>query len=182
MRYEPEHVTQADGSESEWFNCWAAVGAWQVDGISGGRCKPSPTWFRHKAGRPPKTTGGLGDIITGISSIGGWDECKFISDMTAEWFKRRLRTKTGVLVAVATSFEVWPDGKNCQPNFDGYHMIGVVCGADELDRVKVMDPLCNRYRWVKVRDVTKAALHYNNEHFGQEKDTIDVVLAFPPRI
>ena len=47
--YVPGHVTQRDGSESQWTNCWAACGAWAAAGASRGKKTPTPTRFRKAA-------------------------------------------------------------------------------------------------------------------------------------
>lgn len=189
-RYRPDHVTQEDGSQCQWTNCWATAGAWAADGSTAGRKRPTPTEFRKAAKAMPTgklrcRPGGLGDIIRGLRSLGAWKQSRYVADMSKERLLRRLRGNPGVLVILETDFEVWPDGKSCQPGFtdrdDAYHMIGVICGEDGQDRVAVMDPLCHRYRWVKVQDVVRAAIRYNDEHRGEEKGTVDAVLIFPPK-
>ena len=187
-RYLPEHVTQEDGSICQWTNCWAAVGAWAVRGLTKGVRSPMPTWFRRKAKAQGCRAGSLGDIVRGLMNMGLWKyrQARYIEDMTQERLRRRLKTRTGVLVLLETDFEVWPDGKSCQPGFtdrdDAYHMVGAVCGADKQGRVMTMDPLCKRYRWTKIEDVIRAAVRYNDEHAHEKRGTVDVVLVFPPKI
>lgn len=184
-RYVPAHVPQMDGSKCETTNCWAAVGAWGVDGLTGGDRTPKPTWFRFKAKAQDCRPGGLGDIIRGLANMGLWRSktARYVVDMTPARLRRRLRTRTGALVCVETDFEVWPEYKNCQPGFDGYHMVGVICGRDDEDRVRVMDPLCKEqgYRWVKVEAIVRAAVQYNNEHAGEARNTVDGIVLFPPK-
>jgi len=142
-------------------------------------------WFRHKAKAQGCRAGSLSDIQRGLQNMGLWGKARYVPDMSIARLRRRLKTRTGVLVCLETDFEVWPDGKSCQPGFtdrdDAYHMVGAICGADREGRVMTMDPLCRQYRWTKIEDVIRAAVRYNDEHSGERKGTVDAILVFPPK-
>jgi len=185
--YVPRHVTQADGSPSQWTNCWAAVGAWLARGATRSQRRPTPSRFRRWARKPEGTTGGLADIERGLRAKGLWDRAVLKSDVPAEKIRERFLDRSGKLYAVETDFEVYPDKDSCQPGFtdldDAYHMIGVVAGEGEGEHageVRVMDPLCRNFRWVDVDGVVDAIIQYNDEHSGEQSGTADLIVVSPP--
>jgi hypothetical protein len=187
MRYLPEHVTQYDGSPCEHTNCWATCGAWSVAAITKSKQTPTPSWFRAKARAFGCRTGGLGDIVHGLTAMGLWSRhCRLVYDKKRADLRALLVKRTGNLVVVPTDFSKWPEEKKCtNSGFDGYHMVGVVCGVgagENKGKVKTMDPMCGRYKWVDVDAVLAAAIQYNNEHPGQPDGTIDFILVFPPMV
>ncbi len=187
--YVPKHVTQVDGSNSQWQNCWAAVGAWLTRGATRSKRRPTPTRFRRWAVKPPKTAGGLADIQRGLQAKRLWKHALLKSDIPRADLRERLLARSGRLYAAETDFEVYPDKDSCQPGFtekeNAYHMIGIVAGEGEGEHageVRVMDPLCRRMRWVDVDGVVDAIVQYNDEHTGEKKGTADlIVLTVPPR-
>lgn len=185
MRYLPKPVAQMDGSKCEHFNCWAATGSWLADGSSSGDRAPEPTFFRFKAmkGGDECSTGGLADMERGLKNMDLWHHARYIPNVPRETLRRMLMRRTGYLVAMETSFEAWPDRDKCQPGYDGYHSVGVVCGAGKTAKtrgdVRTMDPLCKDYRWTDVDGVIAAAIQYNNEHSGEIRSTVDIIVLIP---
>ena len=185
-RFVPEHVAQGDGTRCQWTNCWAAVGAWLAAGSSGGARTPSPTFFRYRAAKAGEdcTTGGLGDIVRGLTNMGLWDRAKYRFDVPVAEVRDVLRRRNGALVALETDFGCYPDKDSCQPGFAGYHGIGVVCGVGtgrHKGEVRTMDPLCRDYRWVDIDGVIAAsALEYNRSH-QEAKGTLDLIIVLPPQ-
>ena len=185
MSYVPRHVTQADGSPSQWVNCWAAVGAWLARGASRGRRRPSPSRFRRWARKPPKTTGGLADISRGLRAKGLWaGRGRWLNDLSRAQMRHRFLADDGKLYAAESDFNVWPVADRCQADFgdrpDAYHMIGIVAGGTGRE-VRVMDPLCDRLHRVNVDDVIDAVITYNDEHSGEKRGTGDLIVIVPPK-
>lgn len=187
MTYIPEHVTQEDGSPSQWFNCWAAVGAWLTDGASRGASTPTPSLFRRWARKPPRTTGGMADVVRGLARKGHWERCRALYDVPRAEMLDRFKMPTGTLYGAESDFNAWPEDQRCSPTFgdqdDAYHFIGIIAGEGQgpnIGRVRVMDPLCKVYRWVEVGDVIRAIVTYNNEHAGETRGTADLIACRPP--
>jgi len=179
MGYVPGHVTQLDGSECQWSNCWAAVGAWLCKGATRNDVDLTPPQFRKKAQVPECLPAGLGNIERGMRRAGAWGRnCRSLIDVPKADVRKRLLTRSGRLVALETDFEDWP-----RPTAgDFYHMIGVVCGEgtkENRGKVRVMDPLENRIKWVGIDAVMQAANRYNNQH-GEERGTLDLIVVTPP--
>ena len=122
--YVPAHVTQADGSPSQWTNRWAAVGAWLSRGATRTKRCPAPDRFRQWAAKPEYSTGGLADIQRGLQDKRLSTNATMLCNVQRAKIERRLMRRSGKLYAAETSFDVWPDKDNCQSDFAGYHMIG----------------------------------------------------------
>jgi hypothetical protein len=183
-RFVPDHVTQADDSRCQWANCWASVGAWLAAGSSGGTRTPAPTFFRYRAAKGGNdcSTGGLADMIRGLTNMGLWGRAKYRSDVPVDEMREMLRRRSGALVALETDFGSYPDKDSCQSGFAGYHAIGVVAGAGtdkHRGEVRTMDPLCRDYRWVDIDGVLASALEYNRDH-QEAKGTLDCIVVLPP--
>ena len=158
----------------EHTNCWAAVGAWMVRGATRGKRKPSPMAFRRKAGALRGCrTGGLGDIMRGLSAYG--IRFRMLHDVPKANARKRWASKTSTkLYAVETDFDRWPSDKKCGP-YSGYHMIGLAPGLNKRKAVRTMDPnRCRKLKWVPVSDVLASALEYNREHH-ERPGTIDML-------
>jgi hypothetical protein len=184
MAYVPKHVTQADGSDCQWTNCWAATGAWLIDGGTRGRKKPTPMQFR-KAARAMKgcRTGGYGDLILGLAAFGV--KARLLSDVPIKEARKRLRNASSrKLYAMASDWSRWPDVDKCRGDYDGYHMAGLAPGrkTDKKGRAETRtnDPLCSRLRFVRTLGVLRAGEEYNREHYGK-KGTVDLLVITVPR-
>jgi len=185
--YIPEPVYQLDGSPCQGSNCWAAVGAWQMDGQSEGDQTPSPSRFRAMAGETECGGGSILDIQRGFIRQGRSYGLRYLSyadlrSLLSAGDDRRL-------VAVATAYAVWPDDKKCDsPDFDGYHMVGIIPGLLRYDQVKVMNPLCSvpgasreaRYQKVKLDDVMAAA-RASSKANGDPAGTIRAGIVWRPK-
>lgn len=189
MPYVPDHITQEDGSPSQWTNCWAAVGAWLADGASRGTKVVKPSRFRQLARRPLHVPGGMGDVERGLQRMGVWDAARALYDVPRGTLRERLLEPTGSLIGAESEFEVWPVADRCSKSFgdqqDAYHFIGVVAGEGtgvNAGKVRVEDPLCHAMRWVDVDTVVRAIVRYNNEHAGEEKGTADIIVVRPPKL
>jgi hypothetical protein len=119
--------------------------------------------------------------------MGLWWRCRMTNDMPRATLRRKLLLRSGLLYAIETDFESWPEATVCQPDFndreDAYHGIVVVAGQGKgpnTGRVRVMNPLCTTLRWVDVDEVIEAAVIYNAEH-GERRGTVDVIACTPPR-
>jgi hypothetical protein len=186
-RYIPDHITQADGSPSQWKNCWAAAGAWMADGASRGRKRVKPEVFRKKAKKPRNTTGGLADIARGLTTMKLWDQGKYLNDLTRRQMKTRFSARGSKIYTAESDFAAYPELKKCQPGFNGYHGIGIVPGfgpksKKRANKVRVMNPLCkNKFTWVNVDRVIDAIISYNNKHSGEKKNTADLIVVDVPK-
>jgi len=161
--YIPEPVYQLDGSPCQGSNCWAAVGAWQMDGQSEGAQTPSPTRFRAMAGEEECGGGSILDIQRAFIRQG---RTYGVRDIAYQELRAILSADDRRLVALATAYSVWPEDKKCDsPGFDGFHMVGIIPGLLRYGLVRVMNPLCSvpgasreaRYQKVKLDDVMAAA-------------------------
>lgn len=161
--YVPEPIYQLDGSPCQGSNCWAAVGAWQLDGQSGGETVVTPTRFRAMAGEDECGGGSLWDIQRGFQRHGRTYNIRYLpyAELRA-WMNSADRR----LLAIPTAYDAWPDDKKCDsPDFDGFHMVGIIPGVLRYGQVRVMNPLCSvpgasreaRYQKVKIDDVMTAA-------------------------
>ena len=182
-KYVPRHVTQADGSRCQWTNCWAATGAWLVDGGTLGKHKPTPMEFRAaaralKGCRP----GGYGDLIAGLAHFGV--KAILLDDISIPAAKKRLRNDNGrKLYAMASDWSRWPDVDKCRGDYDGYHMAGLVPGKKVVKgkaEIRTNDPLCNRMRWVRMSGIVRAGEEYNREHGGKPR-TMDLLVISVPK-
>jgi hypothetical protein len=179
-KYVAPAIPQKDGSACQFTNCWCAVGAYLVKSGTRGRKDPTPMEFRAAAGALAGCrTGGLGDLVTGCRRMGV--RATLLLDVPKATARTRFLAQSSTKVyGLATDFEVWPDRENCQPDFDGYHMVAVVPWR-EKGQTKAMDPLCSRLNLVDVDAVLRAAIEYEDDH-GQRHGTIDmVVVSVPPR-
>ncbi|HUW16830.1 MAG TPA: hypothetical protein VMW94_07110 [Actinomycetes bacterium] len=179
--YIARHITQIDSGTCRKTNCWAAVGAYLVDSGTRGKKRPTPMEFRAAAGRlkgcPP---GGLGDIILGCKRFGV--KATLLLDVPRTQMRRRLSSnKSNKVYAIPFDWEVWPDEKKCAGDYDGYHSDAIIPGINKKKLIRSMDPLCTRIRWVKRSDIIDAAIEYNNEHYGQRRDTVDMVYVTVPK-
>lgn len=175
-RYVPEHVTQDDGSQCQWEHCWAAVGAWLTDGVSGGKRQPDPIRFCALARKSPCDNGGLSDMMRGLSNAGL--RFRYRADVPKAAVRRLLLARTGHLVALEIDMDSWPVS-----NGDAYHSVGVICGqgtGQRKGKVRTMDPAEHEYRWRDVDGVIAAAAEYNREHH-ETLGTIDVLVITPPK-
>lgn len=182
MAYIPTHVTQKDGSLCQWKNCWAAVGAWLVDGATRGDTRPTPETFRghSKQAGDDCTTGGLGSISTGMLTLGiavrRWNDVS-LEDARQMIAKPRSRR----LYAFETDFIEWPEDLKCQTDFDGAHMVGVAPStyAAATDTIRTMDPLCTVMKRVPIEAVLACAAAYNHRH-GGTIETVDILSVLVP--
>ena len=182
-RYRPDGpVMQMDGSQCEHVNCWAATGAFCVDAATAGARKPEPTFFRFKAGKggPDCQLGGIADVQRGLANFDLRSRMTYYADVPRAELRRKLLRRTGLVVVLECDFEAWPPEDNCQPGFRGYHTIAAICGDEAAHRgeIRVADPLCRRYRWVKADGVLDAAQEYSREH--REGASIDALVVTPP--
>lgn len=184
--YVPDPVYQLDGSPCQGSNCWAAVGAWQMDGQSEGEQTPTPTRFREMAGETECGGGNLYDIQTGFMRQG---RSYAVRSFTGAELRAILSQEDRRLVAIPTDYKVWPDDKKCDdPSFDGYHMVGIIPGLLRYGQLRVMNPLCSipgasreaRYQKVKLDDVMAAARAVAKAT-GQPAGTIRVGVIWRPK-
>jgi hypothetical protein len=184
--YLPEPIYQLDGSPCQGSNCWAAVGAWQMDGQSGGDQTPSPTRFRHMAGEHECGGGSIYDIQRGFLRQG---RSYSVRDLPYQTVRSWMAVEDRRLLAIATAYNVWPEDKKCDsPGFDGFHMVGVVPGLLRYGNLRIMNPLCSvpgdsreaRYQKVKLDDVMDAA-RACAKATGQPAGTIRVGIVWRPR-
>ena len=179
--YRSPHVTQIDSGKCRRTNCWAAVGAYLVRSATRGRKRPTPMQFRKAAGALKDCrTGGLGDIVVGCAKYGV--NAKLLLDVPRDKASAKFSSnKSTKVYAVPFDWEVWPLIDKCAGDYDGYHMAALVPGLNKKTEIRTMDPLCNRHRWVKRKRIMNSAIEYNNEHFGQKKNTIDMVVVNVPK-
>lgn len=160
--YLPDPIYQLDGSEQQGSNCWAAVGAWQLDGKTGGKMRVTPTRIRTLSGN---ATGGgsLWDIQAAFSKLGFTYR---VATLRAADVRLMLSTQSRKLVSIPTAYDLWPAEQKCDsPGFDGFHMVGVRPGLLPDREVLVMNPLCSkpgpsteaRFQKVSLAAVMKAA-------------------------
>jgi len=201
MAFIPKHKTQVDGSVCQWTNCWCTVGAWCSASANRNKPNPDPSEFRKWARRPDCQTGGLGDIARGLSRKNLWSRtvtsggkkrknARYLNDRTRKQLRALFTAKPkggGKVFAAESEFNVWPVKDRCSKSFgnkaNAYHMIGIVPGTGKgknKGKVRVMDPLCKRYRWVDVDVVIKAIVTYNNEHYGERLNTADLIVVNVP--
>ena len=171
--YLAKHITQLNSGKCRRTNCWAAVGAYLVDMGTRGCKRPTPAQFRRKAGVTTCRTGGLGDVLRGLAAYGV--DAKLVKDRTRAQLRYRFSRKgePRKVYALAFDFEAWPEDKQCV-RYDGYHMVAVISGLNKRKRVRTMDPLCDRIRWVKRGDVIDAAKQYAREHGQRRVDMVEV--------
>lgn len=161
----PDHVTQQDGSRCAGSNCWAAVGAWLYAAATGGAGKLTPTEFRQMAGGGSGRAGASGcrsgfegDLVKGLDKLGV--KSSILELRTTEAVKL-LATERRAVFALATDYELWPEGKDClDGDFDGNHMVGLIAGRP----VKVMNPLCDHYQAVNLNAILAAADKFARDH------------------
>lgn len=179
--YIAKHITQIDSGKCKHTNCWAATGAYLVDSGTRGKKRPTPMEFRARAGALKGCrTGGLGDLIVGCQRYGV--KVTLLTDVTRASIRRRFSSKKSHKVyGVPFDWEEWTDEKKCAGDYDGYHMAAIIPGANDKKSIRSMDSLCKRIRWVRRKDIIDAAIEYNNEHFGQKRDTIDMVVVTVPK-
>lgn len=109
-RFIPHHVRQEDGSQCQWSNCWAAVGAWILSGVSRAQIDDTPTQFRASVptGMTPPCRGGtLDDIVSGLNANG---------KPSNQGLHTRVELKSALasadstkLFAMPTDFASWPN-------------------------------------------------------------------------
>ena len=161
----PDHVTQQDGSRCAGSNCWAAVGAWLYAAATGGAGKLTPTEFRQMAGGGSGRAGASGcrsgfegDLVKGLDKLGV--KSSILELRTTEAVKL-LATERRAVFALATDYELWPEGKDClDGDFDGNHMVGVIGSAPP----RVMNPLCQRYQRIGMDALMAAADKFARDH------------------
>ena len=159
--YLPDPIYQLDGSEYAGSNCWAAVGAWQLDGRTGGEMRVTPTRIRVLARKTAGGGGSLYDIQRAFQQLGLTYR---VATLLATDVRAMLMSPSRKIVAVPTEYELWP--KKCDsPGFDGFHMVGIQPGLLPDREVRVMNPLCSvpgpsaeaRFQKVALAAVMKAA-------------------------
>jgi hypothetical protein len=179
--YIADHITQINSGKCAHTNCWASVGAYLVDSGTRGKKRPTPMEFRKKAGALRDCrTGGLGDLIVGCQKYGV--KITLLTDLNRTQLRRRFTSnKSTKVYGVPFDWEHWPDEKKCAGDYDGYHMTAVIPGINKKKNIRTMDPLCNKLRWVRRGDIIDQAIEYNNEHYGEKKDTVDLVMVNVPK-
>lgn len=184
--YVPDPIYQLDGSPCQGSNCWAAVGSWQMDGQSEGEQVPTPTRLRAMAGVDDCSGGNLYDIQTAFQRT---ERPYAVRSFTGAELRAILTSEDRRLFAIPTDYKVWPDDKKCDsPDFDGYHMIGVIPGILRYSQLRVMNPLCSvpgasreaRYQKVKLDDIMAAARAVAKAT-GQPAGTIRVGIVWRPK-
>lgn len=195
MAYVPRAVTQVDRTDPCWTtSCWAAVGSWQTQGATRGRRRPSLERFRKAAGVDLCRPGGPNDIRNGLKGImyrgrsaWDWGNGRYADDIPLDRLEDQLANRESErLFWLATDFQVWDDEASvCQAGFndqaDAYHAIGVVAGLGKRqnkDKVRVLNPLCDRLKWVPLATVLRAVRRYDREHPGG----IDAISIKPPSL
>lgn len=169
--YLPPHVTQRTGSPCQFSNCWAAVGAWQARGASGGTVKVTPEEFRQRAGggsgRPnPATgckTGFETDLVKGLGVL-GLNVSRL--DLAFSDLRARVEDPRRALFAVAVDYSEWPQALDCmrgEAGPDVNHMVGIVPGM-KANKVTVMNPLCADYQEIALPALATAAIRFAREH------------------
>jgi hypothetical protein len=149
-------------------------------------------WFRSRANVTRCRPGGRDDVREGLMniryrrrSLWSWGDGRVVDDLTRQELKARLlNANSERLWWLATDFEVWDDEASvCQADFndrpDAYHAIGVVAGegkARNKGKLRVLNPLCDRLKWVPIDTVMDAAQRYAREHPGR----IDALSIKPP--
>lgn len=125
-------------------------------------------------------------MARGLGRKGLWKRGRYIQDVPKAKIRERLLEDSGKLYAFETDFEVWPDRDSCSPSFsdqkNAYHSIGVVAGegtGQNKDKVRVMDPLCGKIKWIGIDGVMASIMRYNAEH-GESTGTADLIVLTPP--
>lgn len=163
--YQPAHVTQQDGSKCRGSNCWAAVGAWLLRAATSGVASVSPTAFRSMAGggsgsvaSPGCRSGFEADLVKGLATVSVKAAIVRLDRRAA---RRVLSHERRAVYAMATDYELWPEGKDCLvQDFDGNHMVGVIGGKP----AQVMNPLCDEYQGIGLEALLDSATKFSVEH------------------
>ncbi len=148
-------------------NCWATAGAWAGDWATRGDWKPTPPDIRQLSGNLKQLPGNVGDIKAALQTHDP-SIVVHIPPGGASWDVILKRLASGKWSAcIATDYDVIPDTKSCQPNFDGDHMLWlpgdqVVHGDGTL---AYDDPLCANRKRID-GDVIRAAARKCANHLG----------------
>lgn len=165
--YLPRHVSQRDpGDPRQFSHCWAASGAWMLDGATDGASRVDAQAFAKQAGGGSGRRTGSGtheDIVQGLNRYGVKAD---ILDVPVSDMRAILSTERRAIFSLSTAYEAWPVALDCMGGTAGpdvNHEIGVICGVDDKGTVDVMNPLCEEYQRVPLDDVIRAAAKYAKE-------------------
>lgn len=157
---EPRHVTQRDPSDPRQFShCWAAVGAWLLDGATDGAAKVTAKEFAKMAGGGSGRRTGSGtqeDIVQGLNRYGVSSTIVRLGRTDAS---DRMSADRRAIWAIATDYDLWPTPKDCMNGVvgpDTNHEVGIIGGTPP----RVMNPLCLDYQTVTLPVVLDAAFKY----------------------
>lgn len=178
--YQPRHVSQRDPADPRQFShCWAACGAWLLDGATDGASRVDAQTFARMAGGGSGRITGSGtqeDIVQGLNRYGVHSD---IIDIPAASMTTILSTPRRAIFAIATAYEAWPPALDCMNGTAGpdvNHEVGAIPGVDAAGMLQVMNPLCEEYQSVPLADVIHAAQKYAREQ-GHSR-TLQVVRVF----
>lgn len=189
MTYQAQHLSQFhDPSGKPWpppgyayaaDDCWATVGAMAADFATLGKWTPTPPQIRSLSGND-KRSGNVGDIATALRTKG------ITVNVPAggrSWVAIQAKLATGRWgVCIATDYDVIPDAKSCQPNFDGLHMIWLPpVPEDAQGRDTADDPLCPITKVYPKDIIRQAARKCANEVGSQGLIVAFVKQAVPPK-
>lgn len=149
------------------YDCWVRVASWTIDGATEGKMILSPWAIRELAGTYSGNPavdgpGGAEDVERAIRAAGIPYDAR---TMPVDEARRILSTRTpGQFLWLATDFASWPDNKRCGSDFRGRHAVGAIPGVTPRGKVKVMNPLCNVYRFVPLEAVLASMVRYGRDH------------------
>ena len=158
--YKPRHVTQRDPTDPKQFShCWAAVGAWGVDGATNGASRITAKEFARAAGGGSGRKAGSGtqeDILKGLDHYGV--KARILRLRVADLQEILSAERRGIF-AIPTDYDIWPAGKDCmrgEAGPDVNHEVGVIGGAT----LGIMNPLCDDYQSIPLATLMQAAAKY----------------------
>lgn len=146
------------GRNYNGLNCAYTVGAIMARFATRGHWKPSPNDLRelardHEGGAMPR------DVRRALEASGKVDpSLVWMPRAGLSWDRVMRHRAAGRYVWLATDYELIPDSKSCQPNFDGDHAVGLPpIPMREGNRLGYDDPLCNRLKYVDAAVIRRAA-------------------------
>jgi len=173
-------------------NCWVETAIWARAGATAGADIPTAAKIRHLAGkdscrRVPKIPrnhldgpGNLQDVDRALEALGTHFA---VEALTVARAKQDLsNAANAALYVVPTHFDVWPELKRCQPNFTGFHAVGLIPGLNSSGQIQVMNPLCGDYEWVGLTHVLAAMQSYSEHHDRIPKGAVKLGYIWRPKV
>lgn len=145
------------GKDYNPLNCAYTVGAMAARFATRNKWRPEPNDLRrirkdHAGGAMPR------DIRYSLEQSGKVDpSLVWMPRFGLSWAKVLAHRDAGRFVWLATDYEVIPDARSCQPNFDGDHAIGLPPIADREGLLHYDDPLCNFRKRIDPGVIRRAA-------------------------